>query len=80
MQRVKDRDERLWYIAETLANGWSKSVLLAMIQSGAHRRKGRSITNFERLLPAPQSDLVRNRHTSPQETADEASRMTDYSH
>ena len=46
-------------MAETLANGWSRNVLLAMIQSQAHRRKGKSITNFDRLLPAPQSDLVR---------------------
>lgn len=59
MQRVKDSGNRFWYMAETLANGWSRNVLLAMIQSQAHRRKGKSITNFDRLLPAPQSDLVR---------------------
>jgi hypothetical protein len=44
---------------QTLANGWSRNVLLAMIQSGAHLRQGTALTNFERLLPPPQSDLAR---------------------
>lgn len=58
MQRVKDLETRLWHMTETLANGWSRSVLLTMIQTAAHRRKGKAISNFDRLLPAPQSDLV----------------------
>lgn len=58
MQRVKNRNDRHWYIQQTLVNGWSRNVLLAMIQSGAHARQGQAITNFERLLPSPQSDLV----------------------
>ena len=33
MQRVKNKNDRLWYIQQTLANGWSRNVLLVMIQS-----------------------------------------------
>ena len=65
MEKVKNMDDRLWYMAETLANGWSRNILQLMIQSEAHRRKGKSITNFERLLPAPHSDLVRQALKDP---------------
>jgi hypothetical protein len=58
MQRVKSPSDRLWYIKQTLANGWSRSVLTLMIESGAHARQGKAITNFDRLLPSPQSDLA----------------------
>lgn len=65
MEKVKDLPTRFWYMQQTLANGWSRSVLLAMIQSEAHRRQGKAITNFDRLLPPPQSDLVRQTLKDP---------------
>ncbi|PYV09260.1 MAG: DUF1016 domain-containing protein, partial [Acidobacteria bacterium] len=65
MQRVKEPTARLWYMQQTLANGWSRNVLLAMIQSEAHRRQGQALTNFERLLPPPQSDLARQMLKDP---------------
>lgn len=58
MEKVKERATRFWYMQQTLTNGWSRNMLLAMIQSEAHARQGQAITNFERLLPPPQSDLV----------------------
>ena len=58
MEKVKDRAARFWYMQETLANGWSRSVLLLMVRSEAHRRQGQALTNFDRLLPSPQSDLA----------------------
>jgi predicted nuclease of restriction endonuclease-like (RecB) superfamily len=57
MEKVEAGD-RLWYMQQTLTSGWSRNVLLLMIKSDAHRRQGKALTNFERLLPAPQSDLV----------------------
>jgi hypothetical protein len=65
IQRVKDRADRLWYMRQTLANGWSRNVLLIMIKSGAHRRQGQAVTNFEHHLPAPQSDLARQTLKDP---------------
>jgi predicted nuclease of restriction endonuclease-like (RecB) superfamily len=64
MEKV-EIEHRLWYMQQTLANGWSRNVLLVMIQSDAHRRAGRALTNFDRLLPAPQSDLVRQTLKDP---------------
>lgn len=65
MQRVKNRSHRVWYMRQTLANGWSRNVLLVMIQSEAHARQGQAISNFERLLPSPQSDLVQQTLKDP---------------
>jgi predicted nuclease of restriction endonuclease-like (RecB) superfamily len=65
MEKVKDRTARLWYMQQTLTNGWSRNILLAMIQSKAHARQGQAITNFERLLPSPQSDLVQQTLKDP---------------
>jgi hypothetical protein len=65
MTKVKDLPTRLWYMQQTLANGWSRNVLLMMIQSKAHLRQGKALSNFERLLPAPQSDLVQQTLKDP---------------
>lgn len=65
LQKVKDTQVRLWYMQQTLANGWSRNVLLAMIQSKAHHRQGNALTNFKRLLPSPQSDLVQQTLKDP---------------
>jgi predicted nuclease of restriction endonuclease-like (RecB) superfamily len=50
---------------QTLTNGWSRNVLLLLIQSEAHARQGQAITNFDRLLPSPQSDLVQQTLKNP---------------
>lgn len=65
MEKVADLAARRWYMEQTLANGWSRNVLFAMIQSEAHRRQGRAVTNFDRRLPAPQSDLARQALKDP---------------
>jgi len=58
LEKVKDPQMRLWYIQKTIANGWSRNVLVMQIESGLYQRQGGAITNFERTLPAQQSDLA----------------------
>lgn len=58
LDKVKNREERQWYIQQTIANGWSRNVLILQIESGLYKRQGDAITNFDRALPSPQSDLV----------------------
>ncbi|RKY66318.1 MAG: DUF1016 domain-containing protein [Candidatus Latescibacterota bacterium] len=60
LEKVKDPTERAWYIQQTIEHGWSRNVLVHQIESGLYHRQGRAITNFERTLPAPQSDLARS--------------------
>lgn len=58
LEKVKDLDHRLWYMGQTLQHGWSRSILTIMIQSAAHARQGKAISNFADLLPPAQSDLI----------------------
>lgn len=58
LDRVKDPDERLWYIRQTLTHGWSRNVLVHHIDSGLYQRHGNAPNNFDRTLPSPQSELA----------------------
>ncbi len=60
-----DRDEALFYIAQTINNGWSREVLAQQIKSNLYIRAGKVISNFEQTLPAPQSDLVQQTLKDP---------------
>jgi len=59
LDRLKTPEHRMWYIEQTLANGWSRNVLALQIDSRLHERLGKAPTNFAATLPAPQSDLAR---------------------
>jgi predicted nuclease of restriction endonuclease-like (RecB) superfamily len=65
VQKVKDLPTRRWYMEQTLTNGWSRNILGLMIDAKAHLRQGKAVTNFERRLPAPQSDLVQQTLKDP---------------
>jgi len=59
LNRVKTPDHRVWYVEQTLKNGWSRNVLALQIESALHQRQGAAATNFAATLPSPQSDLAR---------------------
>ena len=65
VERVKDPSERLWYARKTVENGWSRNVLVHWIESGLYDRQGKAQTNFEKTLPALQSDLARETLKDP---------------
>jgi predicted nuclease of restriction endonuclease-like (RecB) superfamily len=58
LDKLKSNEERAWYSQLTIQNGWSRNVLVHQIESDLFHRQGRAITNFERTLPAPQSELA----------------------
>jgi predicted nuclease of restriction endonuclease-like (RecB) superfamily len=58
LDKVRDPTERAWYIQATIQHGWSRNLLVHQVESGLYRRQGRAVTNFERTLPAPQSELA----------------------
>ena len=55
---VKDPAVRLWYAEAALEHGWSRPVLAAQIDTEAHARQGKAVTNFARVLPPETSDLA----------------------
>ncbi|MBI4515413.1 MAG: DUF1016 domain-containing protein [Deltaproteobacteria bacterium] len=65
MEKVKDLAVRRWYMAQTLANGWSRNVLALQIDARAHARHGKVVSNFAVMLPAPQSDLAQQTLKDP---------------
>ena len=60
MDKVKDPEERIWYIRKTAENGWSHSVLIHQIESGLYQRQVlvEKVSNFEVRLSAPHSELA----------------------
>lgn len=58
IDKIKDVDERLWYMQQTIQNGWSRNVLLHHIDTNLYQRKKNLTHNFTSTLPNPQSDLA----------------------
>ncbi len=65
MEKIKDLPARLWYMHQTIEQGWSRNVLSLMIKSNTHERQGAAVTNFEKRLPEPQSNLARQALKDP---------------
>ena len=60
IEKVKDPEQRIWYIQKTAENGWSHNVLIHQIESGLYQRQVLvdKVSNFESRLPSPQSELA----------------------
>ena len=58
LDKVAGADERRWYGRAALQHGWSRTVLVHQIEGRLHQRQGKALSNFDRSLPAPQSDLA----------------------
>jgi predicted nuclease of restriction endonuclease-like (RecB) superfamily len=56
--KVKNFEEREWYIKNTLENGWSRNILNIQIKTNLYKREGKSLTNFKNTLPTSYSDLA----------------------
>lgn len=65
LEKLKRPEERLWYARQAVENGWSRSVLVHWIESDLYERQGKASTNFEKTLPALQSDLARETLKDP---------------
>lgn len=65
LDRLDTAAERLWYAGRAVEHGWSRTVLAHQIMSKLHLRAGQATTNFERALPAPQSELMQQLTKDP---------------
>jgi predicted nuclease of restriction endonuclease-like (RecB) superfamily len=65
VEKVKDSDQRLWYIQKAVENGWSRAVLIGQIESGLYKRQGGAVTNFCQTLPSSQSELAQQTLKDP---------------
>ena len=65
LSKTKDPQQRAFYIAQTIENGWSRNVMLMQIEAGLYERSGKAVNNFPVTLPATQSDLARDIFKDP---------------
>lgn len=65
LDKVKDRDTRLFYIQETVQGGWSRDVMVHQIEAGLHQRKGKILSNFKNTIAPEQSELVQQLFKDP---------------
>jgi len=65
VDKCKSVHEALFYVQKTIKNGWSRAVLMNFIQADLYNAQGKSINNFDRLLPDVQSDLAKEIFKDP---------------
>ena len=58
IEKLQTAEDREWYARATVQHGWSRNILVHQIESALHERQGKAVTNFDRALPSPQSDLA----------------------
>jgi len=65
IEKIKNLKIRVWYMRMTIEQGWSRNVLNLMINSDSYGQEGNAVTNFDQMLPSPQSDLGRQALKDP---------------
>ncbi len=65
ISKTNSVEEALFYVQKTIENGWSRRVLVHLIESRLFKRIGKSISNFKKSLPAVQSDLAQQTLKDP---------------
>lgn len=53
-----DSQKALFFVRQTVENGWSRAMLLNWIDTDLYERNGKAISNFKRALPEQTSDLA----------------------
>ncbi len=60
ISKIKNINEAIFYIQETINNNWSRDLLEIQIDNNLFQRQGKAITNFKNVLPEHQSKLANN--------------------
>jgi predicted nuclease of restriction endonuclease-like (RecB) superfamily len=55
INKLKDPDEALFYLQQTIENNWSRAILTLQIEQDLYSRQGKAITNFQQTLPEKQA-------------------------
>ncbi len=48
----------LFYVRQSMENGWSRSMLLNILDTDLYERSGKALTNFKKTMPDADSDLA----------------------
>lgn len=70
IDKVKsDTEKALFFIHQTVENGWSRNMLLNFLDTDLYERQGKALTNFNRTLPEETSDLAQELTKDPYDFA-----------
>ena len=70
IDKCKNNTEKaLFYVHQTVLNGWSRNVLSNFLDTDLYERQGKAITNFSRTLPDETSDLAQELTKDPYDFA-----------
>lgn len=67
LDKTEQGSEREWYVQATIENGWSRAVLSHQVETKLYERQALAgkVSNFERTLPAPESELAQQALKDP---------------
>lgn len=68
LDKIKDKEQRVWYAKESVENGWSVSVLSHQIASKLYERQAlleNKTTNFDETLPSPNNEQAKELLKNP---------------
>jgi len=65
LEKVSDPEQRLWYAAAAVDQGWSRDILAHQIETRLRERSGQAVTNFTATLPPGDSDLAQQATRDP---------------
>lgn len=68
MDQVKNREQRKWYIIESIQNVWSRPIIIHQIASKLYERQAlleNKTTNFDKTLPPPNNQQAKELLKSP---------------
>lgn len=65
ISKVQNFEELLFYVEQTIENGWGMDLLALQIKSNLYERQGKAITNFSSTLPEISSDLAQQTFKDP---------------
>lgn len=63
--KCQTTEEAIFYLQETVNNGWSRSALENALMANFYQQKGKAITNFQKQLPSSQSKLAKEALKDP---------------
>lgn len=61
----KNPDKALFFVRKVIENSWGRDVLLNFLGTDLYERQAKAITNFNKTLPALQSDLAQQTTKDP---------------
>ena len=65
LEKLPDAEQRLWYAAAAVEDGWSRDVLAYQIETRLRDRSGAAVTNVAATLPPGDSDLAQQATRDP---------------